>query len=146
MSSPPDTSDAFLNSVRNEVNGIAIGSSYGELVERFGKPRSEKKGGKNPCGSSKTVLRYYGIDFTTDDDGEQNIVVFIDITSPTWEIAPGIRTGFTIEEVRSKMGRNGIVTVEGGVEYLGYADGDGYLHFYLKNGRVTRITRELNMC
>lgn len=146
VSSQPDPSDQLRNTVRNEVNGIGIGSTYKELTKQFGKAVSEKKGGENPCGSRKTVLQYKGIAFTMDDDGENNFVVLIEITSPNWEIVPGIRTGFTVEQVRSKMGRNGMLTIDEGVEWLGYGDGDGYLRFYLKDGKVTKITRELNMC
>ena len=141
-----NAADQHLNTIQNEVNGIGIGASYKDLTERFGRPHSEKKGGKNPCGGSKTVLRYQGIAFTVDDDGENNIVVVIEVTSPTWEMVPGVRTGMTLEQIRTKMGRNGMHKNDEEVESLVYADGDGYLDFQFGGGKVVKITRELNMC
>jgi len=138
-------SDQVLNTVRNEVNGMGIGSSYKELTERFGKPHSKKIGGNNPCGSNKSVLQYNGIAFTMDDDGENNIVVVIEIISPNWELVPGVRTGMPLEQVRAVMGRNGIHTIKE-VESLSYADGDGFLNFQFADGKVAKITRNLNMC
>lgn len=144
-SNQTNASEQILNTVRNEVNGIGIGSSYKELTERFGKAFSEKKGGENPCGGTKTVLEYKGIAFTMDDSLESNIVVLIEIISPDWIIAPGVRTGMTLEQVRTKMGRDGMHKSDE-VESLVYADGDGYLDFQLAGGTVAKITRELNLC
>ncbi|MBK9162698.1 MAG: hypothetical protein IPM21_02050 [Acidobacteria bacterium] len=133
------------NDAYNFVNGVRIGTSYAELKQRFGKPLSEKRGGENACGYIKTVVTYKGIRFTLDDSGESNIVILIEITSPEWEMTPGVRVGMDLSQVRSKMGRVGLHKIDE-VETLGYADGDGFLTFQFTGGKVAVITRELNLC
>ncbi|MGE3468033.1 MAG: hypothetical protein AB7J13_14015, partial [Pyrinomonadaceae bacterium] len=61
-------------------------------------------------------------------------------------MTPGVRTGMTLEQVRTKMGRNGMHKNDEEVESLVYADGDGYLSFQFAGGKVAKIIRELNMC
>ncbi len=144
---PRNPRQESLNTFRNEVNGIAIGSTYEDVRAQFGGARSIKKGGTNPCGGKKSVLHYSGISFTMDrDESGRSIVVLIEITSPSWEIAPGIRPGFTVEEVRTKMGQADDLIMEDSAGTLWYADGDGYLTFVFKKGKLVRILRDLNQC
>lgn len=96
--------------------------------------------------AAKTVAAYKGISFTLDDDNENNIVVLIEIVSPEWEMMPGVKTGMTLEQIRTKMGGDGIHRTDEEVESLGYADGDGYLTFQFAGGKVAKIIRELNLC
>ena len=137
---PENWNDAY-----NFVNGVRIGTSYAELKQRFGKPLSEKRRGENACGYIKTVVTYNGIRFTLDDSRESNIVILIEITSPEWEMTPGVKVGMDIAQIRNKMGRNGSHRKDE-VETLGYVDGDGYLTFQFTGGKVAVITRELNLC
>jgi hypothetical protein len=144
---PADTASQDWNTVRNEVNGIAIADSGEKVIKRFGKPLSVKKHGTNPCGGNKTVLHFPGIKFTLDEEeGEGKIVVGIEISSSKWEIAPGVRIGFTLEEVRAKMGRLGTLSRENGTDVLSYGDGDGYLTYTFRNEKLVKIMRNLNMC
>lgn len=144
---PSDTASQDWNTVRNEVNGIAIADSYENVIKRFGKPISVKKGGTNPCGGNKSVLRFPGIEFTLDEEEDKSkIVVGIEINSAQWEMAPGVRIGFTLEEVRSKMGRLGTLSRENGTDVLSYGDGDGYLKYTFRKGKLVRTMRNLNMC
>lgn len=143
---PESTPTQDRNLINTEVNGIRQGSSYEDLKKNFGKPLSEKRGGENACGSDKTVVKYKGITFTLDNDGKRHFVVFIEITSPEWEMPPGVKVGMTLEQVRSKISREGKLYTEDEVETLGYADGDGYLTFQFTSGKVAKITRELNLC
>ncbi len=146
-SAPPDLVDQRWNSVRNEVNGIGIADSYEEVIKAFGKPISVKRGGTNPCGENRTVLRFRGIEFTLDEEkAKSNIVVGIKISAAKWEIAPGVRVDFTIEEVRAKMGRLGSLSREKGTDVLSYGDGDGYLIYTFRKGKLVEILRDLNMC
>jgi len=152
VSTPPaleteKATDEHWNTVRNDVSGIAIGSTFTEVVGQFGRPNLIKKGGTNPCGGNKSIFRYSGIVFTLDEDeSKRNIVVVIEITSPKWKIAPGIRTGFTVAEVRAKMGRLGNMVNEKRSELLEYGDGDGYINFYFTDGKLVKIVRDLNQC
>lgn len=137
---PENWNDAY-----NYVNGVRIDTSYAELKQRFGKPLSEKRRGDNACGYIKTVVTYKGIRFTLDDDGDSNKVILIEITSPEWEMTPGVKVGMDIAQIRNKMGRNGSHRMDE-VETLGYVDGDGYLTFQFTGGKDAVITRELNLC
>lgn len=132
------------NTVRNDVNGIGIGSKYDDIVKIFGKPLSTRIDGENACGGKRTILAYDGITFDLDGDGSERIVVKIEITSTNWLINPGIRVGTSVEEVRSLMKDHG--RLDSSNTEIGYGDGDGYLTFQLKNGIVTKIRRSLNMC
>ncbi len=140
----PDQVAHILNTVRNEVNGIAIGDREVELLEKFGKPKTKKTEGKNPCGDVKTVWGYDGIIFTLDGKRDESIIVEIEIVSPQWKIAPGINVGDGIEDVHSKMKGQGLFNDED--NSLSYGDGDGFIAFHLTDGKVSKIIRTLNMC
>ncbi|MGD9590405.1 MAG: hypothetical protein AB7Q37_15570 [Pyrinomonadaceae bacterium] len=141
------TPDENLNTFKNEVNGIAIGSTYDELIGKFGKPEATKKGGTNPCGGEKTVISYKGIVFHLDKiESDRAIVVLIEITSPEWVIAPGVSTGLDLSAVRAKMERLGRLEIENGSKKLIYGDGDGWLEFYFDNEKLVKIRRDLNQC
>ena len=143
----PNPTDQYLNRARNEVNGVGIGTAYAEVLERFGKPVSIKTKGENPCGGRKTQVRFEGIEFSFDPHEEKkNIVVLIEITSPKWELSPGVRVGNSMDEVRDKMNGTGKHSKDAGFDVLGYGDGDGYLTFYFRDNKLIRITRDLNLC
>lgn len=60
-------------------------------------------------------------------------------------MTPGVKVGMNIEQIRTKMGRDGLHRKDE-VETLGYADGDGNLTFQFTGGKVAKITRDLNLC
>lgn len=59
-------------------------------------------------------------------------------------MVPGIRTGMQLDEALRLMKRDGRMS-ENSSELV-YADGDGYLTLFLKDGKIARITRNLNLC
>ena len=129
------------------IKGVSLGTSYQTVIRQLGKPLSSKKGGTNPCGGTKQVLRYSGLTITLDEDEDrQNIVVLIEITSPKWEVTSGINTSASLEDVRAKFGQSDEPITESGLEILTYGDGDGYVKFYFRNKKLVKVERNLNLC
>ncbi len=130
-----------------KIKGVGIGASYQEVLRQLGKPLSNRKGGTNPCGGTKQVLRYSGLTITLDEgEDRQNIVVLIEVTSSKWEIASGISVGASSEDVQAKFGQPDDTTTESGLEVLRYFDGDGAVDFYFRNKKLVKVNRDLNLC
>jgi hypothetical protein len=130
-----------------KVKEVGIGATYQTVISQLGKPASSKKSGTNPCGGKKTVMDYPGLSLTLDEDEEmQNIVIFIEATSPKWEVAPGITVGANLENVRMKFGKPSTETTKSSSNVLTYFDGDGAATFYFRNKKLVRITKDLNLC
>lgn len=154
---PSPTSSPFPNNTNPfeeppitqfNVKGIGIGASYETVLRQFGKPLSSKKGKTDSCSESiKTILRYDGLTITFDEDeDEQNIVVIIEVTSPKWEVAPGVSVGASLEDVRAKFGQSNEVSKKSGFDVLTYFDGDGAANFYFWNNKLVKVNRDLNLC
>ena len=130
-----------------EIKGVAIGTSYQTVLRQLGKPLSNRKGGTNPCGGTKQVLRYSGLTITFDEgEDKENIVVLIEVSSSKWEVASGISVGASSEEVQAKFGQPDDTKSESGLEVLSYFDGDGAVDFYFRNKKLVKVTRDLNLC
>jgi hypothetical protein len=131
-----------------QVKGVDIGAKYQTVLRQLGKPLSSKKRGTNPCGNTKLVLRYSGLTITFDDDGSGRnfIVVVIEVTSPKWEVAPGISVGASLADVQKKFSQTEAPTKEKGLENLSYFAGDGYANFYFRNKKLVKVAWELNLC
>jgi len=130
-----------------KVKGVGIATSYQTVLRQLGKPLSSRKGGTNPCGGKKQVLRYSGLTITLDEDEDkQNIVVLIEVTSPKWKVASGISVGASLKDVQAKLGQSVELSKESGFEVLTYLDGDGAIAFYFRNKKLVKVTRDLNLC
>jgi hypothetical protein len=138
---------AVAQTIDLKVKGVDIGASYQTVLRQLGKPLSNRKGGTNPCGGTKQVLRYSGLKITLDEDEDkQNIVVLIEVTSPKWEVASGVSIGASLENVRAKFSQSHDLSKESGFDVLTYSDGDGALTFYFRNKKLVKVTRDLNLC
>lgn len=139
---------ASAQTINLKVKGVDIGAKYQTVLRQLGKPLSSRKGGTNSCGNTNLVLRYSGLTITFDDDGDgQNfIVVFIEITSPEWKVAPGISVGASLTDVQRKFGQTEKPTKEKGLENLSYFVTDGYANFYFRNKKLVKVNWELNLC
>ena len=139
--------DDLPQTIKLEVKGVDIGTSYEDVLRQLGKPLSSKKRGTNPCGGTKLTLRYSGLTVNLDPDAdEQNfIVVFVEATSLKWEVS-GIKVGASLEDVRAKFGKSSELRKESGLETIGYFVTDGYANFYFRKNKLAKITWELNLC
>ena len=104
------------------------------------------------CGPPYTSLRlsYEGaaVELRGDLRWRNFEVVSMEITSPQFLIAPGIKVGMTEKEIRSKLGVPFQQRHESGVLILNYAtkgnDGGAGLHFV--SGRLVKIEWEFTLC
>ena len=139
--------DDLPQTIKLEVKGVDIGTSYQDVLSQLGKPLSSKKRGTNPCGGAKLTLRYSDLTVNLDPDAdEQNfIVVLIEVTSPKWEVS-GISIGASLEEARAKFGKSSELRKENGLNYVSYFVTDGYANFYFRNNKLVKVNWELNLC
>lgn len=139
---------ASAQTIDLEVKGVDIGASYQTVLRQLGKPLLSRKGGTNPCGNTKLTLRYSGLTIILDDDGDGRnfTVVAIEMTSPKWEIAPGISVGVSFTDVQAKFAQTENPTKENGLENLSYFVTDGYANFYFRNRKLIKVVWELNLC
>lgn len=130
-----------------EVEGIKIGTSFADVVQKIGKPKSTLMDETFPCDDSKVLkVRYSGLTLRLIEGLKENeyIVGEIKITSEKWSVA-GIKIGNTINEVKEKFGESEIEKGEG-FDIIGYANLDGYSYFYFRGARLVEIMWELNTC
>jgi hypothetical protein len=142
-------SDNPPQAIKLEVKRVDIGASHKTVIRRLGKPLSSKKGGTNPCGGTKLTLRYSGLTVTLDSvdtDGQNFIVVSLEVASPKWEVASGIRTGASLQDVRSKFGQSSELRKKKGMYYVSYFVTDGYANFYFRNKKLVKVEWDLNLC
>lgn len=139
---------ASAQTIDLKVKGIDVGASYQTVLRQLGKPLLSRKGGTNPCGSTKLTLRYSGLTITLDGDSDEGnfTVVAIEITSPKWEVAPGIKVGASFTDVQAKFVQTEEPTKEKGLKNLSYFVIDGYANFYFRDNKLVKVTWELNLC
>lgn len=139
--------DDLPQTIKLEVKSVDIGTSYRDVLRRLGKPLSSKKRGTNPCGGTKLTLSYPGLTVNLDPDAdEQNfIVVFVEVTSPNWEVS-GISVGASLEDVRAKFGKSSKLRKESGLDTIGYFVTEGYADFYFRKNKLVKVSWELNLC
>ncbi len=81
-----------------------------------------------------------------DDDGQNSIVVEIEVTSPKWEVASGISVGASLADVQTKFVQTDKPTKEKGLEKLSYFVNEGYANFYFRNKKLVKVNWEFNLC
>ena len=130
------------------VKGIALGATYVKVTRRFGKPLSERDGGKDSCNGEKLLLSYPGVIFTLDGETSLRyyVTISIDGTSPKYPVAPGIAVGANLAKVQSKFGRGGKLTKEAGRQKLSYPVKDGFADFYFRKNKLVRAVLRMNPC
>lgn len=139
------------------VKGVGLGSSHAHVLRQLGKPISSKREKVidefEACGPSYTSLRlhYDGavLELNGDLKGQNFRVVDIEITSPKFLIAPGLRIGMTEAEARSKLGGTPWQeTTDAGFRVLSYVTkgNDGGAGLYFRNGRLVKVLWNYTAC
>ena len=131
-----------------EVNGVTIGATLEAVLDRFGKPLSVNKKGTNPCGEKKLIVRYADLAFTfnSDENGKNFKLILTEITSSKWEVAPTIRIGATIDDVRARFGQSRPLTKKSGLEVISYLVSFGDANFYFRNGKLVKVDWNELLC
>jgi hypothetical protein len=131
------------------VNGVGITTIRADVEKKLGKPKSLKRVGENPCGGRKLTYEYGGltIDLDPDSPGEKDfMVVGIVVTSPKWEVEPGVRVGMTAEDVQQRLAKGYMTYSTSGSRQLTYSIPDGHAEFHFPEKQVTRIFWQMNLC
>jgi len=131
-----------------QVNGVGVYTSYSTVVQKLGKPLSEKKGGEFPCGNDETLtLRYKGliVRLIEANDGTGFIVGSVSITSAKWSIS-GVNIGASIKDIQTRFGQSEVETKESGLENLSYGMAEGFADFYFRNNKLVKVYWEFNIC
>jgi hypothetical protein len=130
------------------VKGIGLGATYVKITRRFGKPLSERDGGKDSCGGEMLVLRYPGMVFTLDGETSLRyyVTVSIEVTSPKYQFAPGVGVGASLAKVQAKFGRNGKRAKESGGQKLSYVIEHGFADFYFRKNKLVKAVWRMNPC
>jgi hypothetical protein len=130
------------------VKGIGLGATYIKITRRFGKPLSERDGGKDACSGEMLALRYPGLVFTLDGETSLRyyVTVSIEVTSPKYPFAPGIGVGASLAKVQAKFGRNGKRARDAGGQKLSYSIKDGFADFYFRKNKLVKAVLRMNPC
>lgn len=140
--------------VNLSVKGVKFDTSYANVRRRFGKPLyvEIEKSFDETCGppSSRMTLRYSGlvIELQGNIEGRDFRVVSVDVSTPKWLIAPGLRVGMNEREVRARLGQPYEEADESGLHRLAYVSkgNDGGAALYFRSGRLVRIQWEVTLC
>ena len=139
------------------VKGVGLGSSYAAVLRQLGRPVSSKRekiiDAEEVCGPSYTSLRltYDGVVLELHGDlkGRNFRVVEMDITSPKFIVAPGVRIGMTEAETRSRLGgppHQERTDSDFRVLYYVTKGNDGGAGLYFRDGRLVKIAWNYTMC
>src|SRR5262245_2446894 len=145
-----------ISEVDLRVQGVGLGSSQAAVLRQLGRPLSTKRekivDKYEVCGPPYTslLLYYQGgvIELRGDLSWHNFEVVSIEITSPQFLIAPGIRIGMSEKEIRSKLGTPFQERDESGAHILNFATkgNDGGSGFYFVSGRLVKVHWEYTLC
>ena len=136
-----------------KINGISSGTSYSTVIKKIGKPLKTKEDGYDECGGGYLKILFYGgweIKFLSDDKKRNYTVISMNLTSPKWLIAPDIKIGANIKDVRAKYGEpNSIVGSEDfDKDILDYVTKEhlGVVNFYFRNNKLIRVEMVETLC
>jgi hypothetical protein len=128
------------------VSGVRLGSSYSFVKSKLHRPTSDKTILDDTMGSVETVrtLKYPGltVKFYRVARSKAFEVVTISVDSSRWLVAPGVRVGFTTEQVKAKLGAPLEESDVGGQHRFHYANsgGDGWALFEFQDNKLVAVS------
>jgi hypothetical protein len=129
------------------INGVRFQMLEADVLKALGKPSKTKKGEEDACvGGFHRYQTYDGltIDLLSDEHGRRYAVSSMELTSPKWEIAPGIHIGDSIEAVINTFGAAPF-SQDGSLSY-GIRDRDAWVGFDFEGGKLVRVTLSETLC
>jgi hypothetical protein len=153
----PDQAPRQFTEVDFRVKGVGLGSAFRVVLRQLGQPVSSKRQKMDDdfvgeCGPAYTSLRlrYEGasLELSGDLKGRNFFVISMEVTSPKFLIAPGVKIGMTEEETRSKLGAPVEERTESGSRILIYATkgNDGSAGLYFRDARLVKVLWEYIAC
>ena len=142
---------AFAGEIDLRIKGVGLGTPQSIVLRRFGKPLQSERSEVDPCGGDVTTTRRYNglvIQLLGDGTGRNFTVVSIDLTSPKWTVASGIRVGADARRVRAKFGAPLEKKMESGLEIWSYVNkgNDGFAGLYFRRGKLVKVVWESALC
>lgn len=130
-----------------KINGVGLGDSYEQVIKKFGKPSKNMIEEGDECvGGKLRRLTYPGLVFELHQENEKPTKFYVgnlEVTSARWDVS-GVKVGMTASAIKRKFGKAEIVRDTDRSSYLSYdltdEEGPGLLNFYIRGGRVTRIS------
>ena len=138
------------------LNGVGLGSTYGQVKKALGKPSSESKPRKEECsGGRERAVDYAGAHFWfldgSGNDRKTFSVVSFDVTSPKYSVS-GIKVGDSQLTVRRILGSKFTSETndeEGTTRWvygIGDEDGPGWTNIKFRKGKVVSISSSYTVC
>ena len=133
------------------LNGVGLGSTYGQVKKALGKPSKESKPKREECTGGKERNVYYdGAALFFMDEGKKTFdVVAFEVTSPQYSVS-GIKVGDTQLTVRRVLGSKFSSETnqqEGTTAWTYEMDGEtGSATVTFKKGKVVKIESAYLMC
>lgn len=116
------------------INGLDMGAKYPDIVRKLGRPLSDRRGGKVPCGGAMRTLYYNGLVLRLETGGRESFGLYkVEVTSSKWAVS-GIRVGASRSELVKKFGRGP------------YFINEGFARFYFRKNRLIKMQWEFNFC
>jgi|GEM_PF-5993063 len=141
-----------LTEVDLTVNGVRSGTSYARVIRALGKPlRQTDSRELDECANGyERVLRYPGLTVTlmSDERRRNHTVIALEVTSPRWTIAPGVKIGASMKVIRSKYGRphdDAEATARNELWYV-TKENLGGVTFTFRRGRLVRVWMGETLC
>ncbi len=130
------------------INGVHSGSREADVLSRLGKPKkTENSKEADACaGGYHRYLKYEGItiDLLSDEHKRRYFVTRMEVTSPKWEIKPGIHIGDSLEKIREAYGEPDEETSD--CLYYGTKGNEGSVDFYIKDGKLVKASMTETLC
>lgn len=135
------------------VNGVALGDTYQQVVRKLGKPVGEKKRKADECvGGIELTLSYPGLELRLWDDVDNPkkfTVGWFEVKSAKWNVS-GTKVGQTNAAVRKLLGKPAAVQTENGLNVWFYdmdeEKGPGNTSLTFRGGKVISISTIWLMC
>ncbi len=146
-----------VNPAKVKFKGVGLDSTYAQVVKALGKPDTQDAATKEECigGHEKSIKYSSGISFYMMDGDSKNKKTFevksFELTAPGISVS-GIKIGDTLATVKKVFGRKYTIDKdpETGETIWLYAmndkDGPGSTRVVFKNGKVTMIASDYQVC
>lgn len=148
--STPEIEATIPTPIDFNVKNVRLGTDYGEVVKRLGRPARRRLVKIDNCGASTQLALYYpGMVIYLDKgpDDKKYGVVSMEITGRKWIVAPNIATGWGMQTVRKKLGASFTSHRENRITVWGYITRDNDRgDLYFANGRLSRIRLWIDPC
>lgn len=149
QSPSPSPKPNLMADVELVINGVGFATPEAKVIELLGQPVYHTKRVLDECaGGYHRNLVYEGltIDILSDEKGKNYSVTQLELTSPKWEIVPGLHIGDPFSRVREIFGEPIYPAEEDGCLFYGIKGADGLVSFCQADGKLVRVHLNQTLC